>query len=112
MARHAKAVDRRSRTIRLSTILVVWLGGLGAGFFGLLGAAARYGCGNNDHGLACRGSGSLLAVLIVLAVVAVVTTVTVVTHDRSPQRVVAVGILGLVALFLCFLAARGLLGTV
>ena len=89
----------------------MWLGGLAAGFFGLLGAAARYGCGNSDHGLACRTAGSVTAVLIVIAVVAVVTTVTVVTHDRSPQRVVVIGVVGLIALFLCFLAARGLLST-
>lgn len=85
---------------------------MAAGFFGLLGAAARYGCGSNDHGLACRDSGSVLAVLIVLAVVAVVTTVTVLTHDRAPRRVVTIGIAGLLALLLCFLGARGLLATV
>jgi hypothetical protein len=91
---------------------VVWIAGLAAGFFGLLGAAARYGCGANDKGLACQGTGSLLGVLIVVAVVAVVTSVTVLTHDRQPRRVLTVGAMGLVGLAACFLLARVLLGTV
>jgi hypothetical protein len=93
-------------------VAVVWLGGLGAGFFGLLGAAAKYGCGANDHGLACRTSGSVVGVLIVVAVVIVVTAVTVLTHERTPRGVVVAGGLGLVVLVLCFVAARLLLGTV
>ena len=91
---------------------MVWLAGLAAGFFGLLGAAARYGCGANDDGLACRGSGSLLGVLLVAAVITIVTAVTVLTHDREPRRVLTVGAIGLVGLLLCFGFARLLLGTV
>ncbi|MDT4925565.1 MAG: hypothetical protein QOG01_3278 [Pseudonocardiales bacterium] len=90
----------------------MWIGGLAAGFFGLLGAVARYGCGVNDNGLACRGSGSTLGVLIVVAVVSVVTVVTVLSHERPPRRVLVVGGAGLIALLGCFLAARGLLDTV
>jgi hypothetical protein len=96
----------------LSTVSIVWLCGLVAGFFGLLAAAARYGCGSSDNGLACRGSGSVVGVLIVVAVIAVVTAVTVMTHDRPPRRVVAIGGIGLAALVFCFVAARALLGTV
>ena len=112
MARHAQGFDRRAATVRRSTVAAIWLGGLGAGFFGLLGAAAKFGCGASDHGLACRGSGSALGVLLVVAVVAVVTIVTVLTHERPPRPVIAIGGAGLVALCLCFAAARALLGTV
>jgi hypothetical protein len=112
LPRHAKVVDRRARTTRVSTVGVVWLAGLAAGFFGLLGAAARYGCGANDHGFGCRGSGSVVGVLIVVAVVAIVTAVTVLSFDRDPRRVIGIGGLGLIALAVCFVAARTLLGTV
>ena len=91
---------------------MVWLGGLAAGFFGLLAAAARYGCGASDNGLACRGSGSLLGILVVLAVVAVVTAVTVLSHERAPRHVLVLGAVGLIALMGCFMAARSLLDTV
>jgi hypothetical protein len=112
LPRHAKAVDRRARTVRLSTVVVVWIGGLVAGFFGLLSAAARYGCGATDTGLACRKSGSVVGVLVVLAVIGVVTTVTVMSHDRPPRRLMTIGLTGLAALLLCFIAARALLSTV
>jgi hypothetical protein len=78
----------------------------------LLGAAARYGCGSSDTGLACRTSGSVLGILIVVGVIAVVTAVTVLTHERPPRRVVITGGVGLAALALCLIAARSLLGTV
>jgi hypothetical protein len=112
VARHAKTVDGRSRSTRTVTLIVVWLGGLAAGFFGLLGAAARYGCGSSDHGLACRGSGSFVGVLLIVVVISVVTGVTVLTYDRAPRRVILVGIAGLVGLTVCFLLARALLATV
>jgi hypothetical protein len=112
LARHAKLVDRRARGIRLSTVAVIWLSGLAAGFFGLLGAAAKYGCGSSDDGLACRTSGSVVGILIVLAVVIVVTAVTVLTHDRPARPVLVIGGLGLLVLVSCFVAARVLLGTV
>jgi hypothetical protein len=112
LARHAKIVDRRIRTIRVSTVIVVWLCGLGAGFYGLLSAAARYGCSSSDDGFACHTSGSVVGGLIVVAVIAVVTTVTVMTYDRPARRVLLVGGIGIVALVACFAAARGLLATV
>jgi hypothetical protein len=112
LGRHARAVDRRTRTVRLSTVVVVWICGLAAGFFGLLSAAARYGCGATDTGLACRTSGSVVGVLVVLAVIGVVTTVTVMSHDQPPRRLMTIGLAGLAALLLCFIAARALLATV
>ena len=112
MARHVRSFDRRASTVRRSTVVAVWLGGLAAGFFGLLAAAAKYGCGANDHGLACRTTGSALGVLVVIAVVAVVTVVTVLTHERPPRRVLTLGGAGLLALLVCFVAAQALLGTV
>jgi multisubunit Na+/H+ antiporter MnhB subunit len=78
----------------------------------LLSAAARYGCGASDTGLACRPSGSVVGVVIVLAVILVVTAVTVLTQDRPPRRLFTVAALGLLALLLCFIAARSLLATV
>ncbi len=111
MSRHAKAVDQRLRTIRVSTVIVIWLSGLVAGFFGLLGAAARYGCGAGDDGLACHTSGSVAGVLIVVAVISVVTAVTVLSQDRPVRGVLVIGGVGLAALALCFVAARSLLAT-
>jgi hypothetical protein len=93
-------------------VSVIWLAGLAAGFFGLLSAAAKYGCASTDRGLGCRTSGSILGTLVVVAVVAVVTLVTVVTHDQPTRRVVVVGIAGLVVLGACFVAARLLLATI
>jgi DMSO/TMAO reductase YedYZ heme-binding membrane subunit len=112
LPRHAKIVDRRARTTRLSTVTLVWVCGLAAGFFGLLAAAARYGCGADDNGFACRTSGSAVGVLILIGVVAVVTAVTVLTHNRPPRRVLAIGGVGIVGLALCLVCARMLLGTV
>jgi hypothetical protein len=112
VARHARAVDRRTRTVRVSTVAVVWICGLTAGFFALLSAAARYGCGAGDKGLACRTSGSVVGILVVIAVIVVVTTVTVMSHDRPPRRLLTIGLTGVAVLTLCFLAARALLGTV
>jgi hypothetical protein len=98
--------------VRLSTVAVVWLCGLAAGFFGLLSAAARYGCGAADNGFACRTSGSVVGILVVIAVIVVVTTVTILSHDQPPRRLVTMGTTGLIALVLCFVAARALLSTV
>lgn len=112
MARHARTVDARSRAIRLGTLLLVWLGGLAAGLFGLLGAAARYGCRTTDQGLACRAAGSFVGVLLVVVVIAIVTAVTVLTIDSPPKRVLAAGAFGLVGLASCLYAARVLLSSV
>ena len=91
---------------------LVWLAGLVAGFFALLGAAAKYGCASTDRGLGCRTSGSLLGALLVVVVIADVTAVTVVSFGRPPRSVLAVGAGGLAALVACFVAARMLLATV
>jgi hypothetical protein len=111
LARHAKSVDGRLRAIRLSTVSIIWLGGLAAGFFGLLGAAAKYGCASGDNGFGCRTSGSVVGILLVIAVIAVVIAVTVLTHDRPLRRILVVGIVGLAVLALCFAAAQVLLAT-
>lgn len=111
MSRHAKVVDRRLRAIRLSAVGVVWLGGLTAGFYSLLSAAAKYGCGASDDGFACHGSGSVVGVLLVVAVIAIVTGVTVMTQDRAARGIVVVSGIGLAALVVCFVAARSLLAT-
>jgi hypothetical protein len=93
-------------------VALVWLAGLGAGFFALLSAAAKYGCGGSDDGLACHTSGSLLGALLVLVVIAVVTAVTVLSDRRPPRDVLILGVTGLVALAICLVAARMLLDTV
>lgn len=111
MARHAKLVDRRLRAIRISTVSLIWLGGLGAGFVGLLGAAARYGCAPSDKGFGCSTSGEVVGILLVVAVIVVVFVVTVMTHDRPARRVLMVGGYGAAALILCAIAARALLAT-
>lgn len=112
MPRHAEPVDARARSVRVATLLVIWLGGLAAGFFGLLGAVARYGCSARDRGLACGGTGTFVGVLVILAVIAVVTLVTVLTYARPTRQTLLVGVGGAVGLALCYLAARGLLSTV
>jgi hypothetical protein len=109
--RRAEDVDRRVHTIRVGTVLLVWLCGLAAGFYGLLAAAARYGCGVHQTGLACRGSGSLIGILIVIVVIAVVTAVTIVVPNRPPRGVLIAGGAGLAALVLCLVAARSVLAT-
>lgn len=93
-------------------LVAIWLGGLTSGLFGLLAAAAKYGCAPGATGLGCRTSGSVLGFGIVLVVIAVVTTVTVLTFDREPRHSITVGVFGLVALLACFLVAQGILGTV
>jgi hypothetical protein len=96
----------------VSIVGLVWLCGLAAGFFSILAAAARYGCGRNDSGLACRTSGSVLGILLVIAVITVVAAVTVMTHDRPARRVMIAGGVGFASLVACLVAAHGLLATV
>jgi hypothetical protein len=110
VSRHARDADQRLRVVRLSALGVIWLCGLAAGFFGLLSAAARYGCDSGD-GFACRGSGSAVGVLLVVAVVGIVTTVTVLTHERPARDVLVISGVGLAALVCCLVAARSLLAT-
>lgn len=112
VARHAKSVDSRARATRVVTVAVVWFAGLWAGFFGILSAAAKYGCASNDEGLACHTSGSMLGVLLIVVVIAVVTTVTILTFDQPPRRVIGLGVFGVAGLVVCFVAAQGLLDTV
>ena len=90
---------------------MVWLGGVGAGFFAILSVAARYGCARSAHGLACRQSGSALGIVIVAAVVAVVTTVTVYTHGRTTRAVGVAAALGLALLAGCYYCAHALIAT-
>ena len=90
---------------------MVWLAGLAAGFVGLLSATAHYGCSAGDHGFACHTSGSVVGWLLVAAVIAIVIAVTVLTLNRSARGVLTVGGVSLVALALCFVAARSLLAT-
>jgi hypothetical protein len=104
-------VDARLRAIRIATVAVVWLGGLVAGFFGILGATAKYGCAARNAGFGCRTAGSVSGVLIVLAVIAIVIAVTVMTHDRPRRRILVIGGVGLAALAVCFAAAQALLAT-
>lgn len=113
MGRHARAVaDDRVRYARPVAVTAVWLVGLAAGFFALIGAAAKYTtCGATSTGLACRGSGTALGVLLVVAVIATVTTVTVVTHGQRPGRVAGVSAAGLCVLGVLLLLARALVGT-
>jgi hypothetical protein len=111
LARHAKTVDGRLRAIRLSTVSVVWVCGLAAGYFGLLGATAKYGCTKGADGFGCRTSGSIVGIVIVIAVIAIVIAVTTLTIDRPRRRVLIVGGFGLLALAACFTLAQVLLAT-
>ncbi|MBN9620108.1 MAG: hypothetical protein J0H43_10330 [Actinobacteria bacterium] len=87
----------------------VWLAGLVAGFFGLLGATTRYGCADTDHSFACRTAGSVVGLLIVVAVVVVVAAVTLMTGNSSMRRIAVIGGSGLVVLALCIVAGQLLL---
>lgn len=99
------------RAIRLSTVSLTWVCGVAAGFFGLLGATAKYGCATDNNGLGCSTSGSVIGILIVVAVLAIVIGVTLMTNDRPPRRVLIVGAVGLAALVVCFALAQMLLAT-
>ena len=112
MSRHARSIDRPTRAAALVTVLVTWAAGLAAGFYALLGVAARYSCGTNRHGLGCGNGGTAVGVLLVLAVITTVTTVTILAHGRTPGRVAAIGVCGLVVLFACYFATHALLKTV
>lgn len=87
----------------------VWLVGLVAGFFGLLGATTRYGCAGGDHSFACQTGGSVVGILIVVLVVVVVAAVTLLTGRGSTHRIVVIGGAGLLVLALCIVAGQLLL---
>jgi hypothetical protein len=101
----------RWRLARASALTFVWLAGLTAGFFAILGTAARFSCAPSAHGLACRPAGTALGGGLIAGVIAIVTAVTVATHDSGRRRLVAWTIGGALGLLACFLAARGLIGT-
>jgi hypothetical protein len=107
------AATSRPRLARAATLTVVWLAGLAAGLFALLGAAARYTtCSGHSTSLACEGTGTSLGVVLVLGVVTIVTTATVVTHGRDRRQVLVIGAIALLVLAGLLLAARALLATV
>jgi hypothetical protein len=113
VGRHSNAVAGTSRAVRGTTLLVIWLAGIGAGLFALLGAAAKSTtCSAKATTLACRSSGTMLGAVLVVAVVAVVTTITVATHGRDRRWTIVAGVIGLLVLAALFLAARALLSTV
>jgi hypothetical protein len=112
MSRHARSVDRPTRVTGLLTVIVVWAAGLAAGFYALLGVAARYGCSSSHHGLGCGNGGTAVGVVLVLAVIATVSTVTVLAHGRTPARVLAIGVCGLAVLVACYFGTHALLDTV
>jgi hypothetical protein len=111
MARHVQA--RGGRLARVGAVGVLWLAGLGVGFYSILSAGARYGCSKSDSGLACKNTGTVLGVLLIVAVVLVVTAGTVLAQDASswPGRVLRIG-LALVLLAACLLGAHALLDTI
>jgi uncharacterized membrane protein YbjE (DUF340 family) len=111
MARHVQA--RGGRLAQLGAVVILWLAGLGAGFYAILSAGARYGCSRSDKGLACRGSGTALGVGIVVAVVLVVTAGTVLAQDAPSWRArIAYVLVALVVLAGCLLGAHALLNTI
>jgi hypothetical protein len=111
MARHVQA--RGGRLAVLSAVGVLWLAGLGVGFYAILSAGARYGCSKSDKGLACRSSGTALGVAIVVAVVLVVTAGTVLAQDASSWRArIARIVMALVLLAACLFGAHALLDTI
>ncbi|MGH8963544.1 MAG: hypothetical protein ACRDWT_20530 [Jatrophihabitantaceae bacterium] len=113
MGRHSNPVAGTSRAVRGTTLVLIWLAGIAAGLFALLGAAARYTtCSSHATTLACRSSGTTLGAVLVVAVVAVVTTITVATHGRDRRWIAIAGAVGLLVLAGLFLASRALLSTV
>jgi hypothetical protein len=111
VARHAKQIDTRWRFARAFALTFIWLGGLAAGFFAILGAAARYSCGPSAHGLACRPAGTAAGGGLIIAVIVVVTAVTVATHDSGHRRLVGWTVAGATALVGCYFGAHALIGT-
>jgi hypothetical protein len=111
MGKHGAQVEERTRTTQVATVLVIWVAGLGVGFVGFLSAAAKYGCAADADGLGCKTSGSVLGIVLVVIVALVVATVTLLAFDRAPRRVLAAGVIGLIGLAACFIAAEILLSS-
>ena len=118
MGRHSdpaagRPAGSRQRPLRLPILALVWLVGLAAGLFALLGAAARYTtCSAHATSLACRGTGTSLGVALVACVIAVVTAATVLSYGRARRAVLTIGGAAILVLVGLFLAARALLATV
>jgi hypothetical protein len=112
MPRHAHTVDPATRVSRFASLTFVWIGGLAAGCYVLLGVAARYGCGANQHGLACGNGGTAVGVALLIGVIAIVTSVTVLMHGRTPRRAAVIAFGGLLALGGCAFGAHALLSTI
>jgi hypothetical protein len=111
VSRQTEVDDPRLRAIRMSALVVVWIGGLMAGFYALLAAAARYGCMSGDNGMACRTSGSITGLVLLGAVVATVTVVTLLTANRATRPALAIAGVGFAVLAGCLIAAHSLLST-
>jgi hypothetical protein len=113
VARHVhEPRSARGGATGLVLLAVLWLCGLVAGFYAMLGAGAKLGCGQNAHGLACRPVGSALGAAIVLGVVVIVTAVTIALQDARSRRSRALRLItGLALLVACLLGARALLAT-
>jgi uncharacterized membrane protein len=113
VGRHTDPAAGAPRAVRLTTIVLVWLAGILAGLFALLGAAARYTtCSSKATTLACRSSGTTVGAVLVIAVVTVVTTITVATHGKDRRWITIAGVHALLVLACLFLASRALLDTV
>jgi hypothetical protein len=113
MARHIHATaSRPGVAARWALLAALWAVGLVAGFYAMLGAGAKLGCGKSAHGLACRPAGSALGVAIVLGVIVIVTAATIALQDAATRGSRALRLLsGLVLLGACLLGARALLAT-
>jgi hypothetical protein len=94
-------------------VALLWLAGLGAGFYSIIGVGARYGCSTNDRGLACRPEGTALAAGLVLGVIVVVTAGTVLAQDAPSWSVRLRRLLvAVVLLAACVVGAHALLDTI
>jgi hypothetical protein len=111
MPRHVQA--RGGRVARLGVVAILWLAGLGTGFYAILSVGARYGCARTDEGLACGTTGTALGALLILAVILVVTAGTVFSQDAGNWRVRVIYVVAaLVLLGACLVGAHALLATV
>lgn len=98
--------------MRICALVVVWIAGLAAGFFGLLSASAKYTtCGTHSKGLACGTTGTALGALLVVGIISTVSATTVLTHGKSPREVALWSAGGVGVLVICYYSAQALLGT-
>jgi hypothetical protein len=116
VARHAHRpyvpAGRAARPLRWLAVLLVWAAGVAAGLFTLLAGGSRFAtCSAHATGLACRGTGTVLAVLLLIGIVAVVTTATVLAATRTPPQLAVVTVVAIAVLVGCLVGARSLLAT-